>query len=93
MTPDEFGITGICLPNGEMLDAGRVRSINYNGAINALRFSYSVRKFTPVAVDHLTGRVKGIQESEGRCVVIAHRHFRYNDELFIQDADIKLIQS
>jgi hypothetical protein len=91
MDPTEQGITGIYLPTGEVVEIGTVRSFNYNAAINALRFSYDVRKHMPASVDHLTGRVKGVQESDGRCVVIAHRHFRYLDSLYIQDADIKII--
>jgi hypothetical protein len=86
------GITGIFLPTGECIEMPQVRSINYNPNINALRFSFNVKKHSPVGVDPLTSRVKGVQESEGRCVVIAHRHFRYNDLLYIQDADIRIIQ-
>jgi|SRR5436190_24116215 hypothetical protein len=87
------GITGIHLPTGEIIEMPAIRTFNYNSNINALRFSYEVRKYTPVAVDQLTGRVKGVQESVGRCLVLAHRHFRYQDLLYIQDADIKIIQT
>lgn len=85
------GITGICLPTGEIVDFGRVKSFNYNSNINALRFSFSVQKFVPISVDSLTSRVKSIQESEGRSVVIAHKFFRHLDTLYVQDADIKVI--
>jgi hypothetical protein len=87
------GVTAIYLPSGEIVEMPAVRTFNYNSNISALRFSYSVRKYVPLSVDHLTGRVNGVQEEEGRCVVVAHRFFRHNETLYIQDADVKLIQT
>lgn len=85
------GITGIYLPTGEVIEFDRIRTFNYNPNINALRFSFNVRKHIPLSVDNLTSRVKAVQEEDGRCVVVAHRFFRYNETLYIQDADVKII--
>jgi hypothetical protein len=89
--PTDYGITGIQLPTGEMLEMDRIRSINYNPNISALRFSFNVTKVTPLGVDKLTGRVNGVQESAGRAVCRAHKFFRHLDILYIQDADVSII--
>jgi hypothetical protein len=89
----DYGITGIFLPTGEVIEMPSIRSFNYNANINALRFSFNVKKFVPLSVDQLTGRVKNIHEEDGRCVVVAHRFFRHLDSLYIQDADVKIIQT
>jgi hypothetical protein len=89
--PADYGISGIQLPTGEMLEMGRVRSLNYNPNISALRFSFNVTKVVPLGVDRLTGRVSGVQTMEGRAICRAHKFFRHDDTIYIQDADVAII--
>lgn len=87
------GITAIYLPSGQVIEMTTIRTFNYNPNIGALRFSFNVRKTVPVHIDPLSSRVRAVQEEEGRCVVIAHKFFRHDDILHIQDADVKIIQT
>jgi len=87
------GITAIILPAGEIIEMPMTRSFTYNPNIGALRFSFMVTKYVPLGTDKLTSRVTGVEEREGRCVVIAHRFFRHNETLYVTDADIKIMQT
>lgn len=89
--PTDFGITGISLPTGEMMEMGRIRSMSYNPNISALRFSFNITKVIPLGVDTLTGRVHHVQTMDGRAICRAHKFFRHNDTIYIQDADISVI--
>lgn len=92
MTPADHGIEAVVLPTGQYVAADKIRAFNYNDKINALRLSFVTRKYVPQGVDTLSGRVRAIQEQEGRCAVTAHRFFRYNNVIYVQDADVRLLQ-
>jgi hypothetical protein len=85
---DEAGIVGVVLPDGRVLTE-EIRSFNYNQHVNALRFSYETTTTKPVGVDSMSGWVRSVDTAPGRVVVIAHKFFRYRDQVYVQDADIK----
>jgi hypothetical protein len=86
------GISAVVLPSGVVVATSEMLTFKYNPGVGALRFSYIAPKFTPLGFDKLTNRVTGINEGEGRVNVIAYRHFRYEDRLYVSDMDIRYSQ-
>ena len=87
------GIVAVVLPSGTVVATSEMLTFKYNPGVGALRLSYVATKYTPLGFDKLTNRVTGVNEGEGRVNVIAYRHFRHENTLYISDVDMRYSQT